>query len=259
MNRVLLVARTEVMEQLRQPFMILILAFNYVLWGSIFVFGLMALSSVQDNPQALVLLEQQATGLGLCSGETALIAMTRLMTSTFGAVFFTTIPLFVAIMSGYSVLHDRAVGALPFLMLAPLSRYQLVFGKVLGALAIPFLLHLVFVGAISASALQFEVMDPQAYRFGGSAAWWVAYLLGAPSAAFLIGSLGVVISGLSKDVRTSMQYTSFFIGLLSLGFGFALFDGIRFGVGAQLAFVAACLGMALLVLLAGSRIISRDI
>ena len=85
MNRILLVARTEVMEQLRQPFMILILAFNYVLWGSLFVFGLMALGSVQDNPQALVLLEQQATGLGLCSGETALIAMTRLMTSTFGA------------------------------------------------------------------------------------------------------------------------------------------------------------------------------
>lgn len=259
MNRVLLVARTEVMEQLRQPAMMLILVFNYVLWGAVFMFAITVLSGVQDNPQALVLLERQATGLGLCSGETALIAMTRLMTSSFGGVFFTTIPLFVAYLSGYSVLHDRTVGALPFLMLAPLSRYQLVFGKVLGALGIPFLLHVVFVGSISASAIQFEVMAPHAYQFGGSAAWWVAYLLGAPSAAFLIGSLGVVISGLSSDVRTSMQYTSFFIGILSLGFGFALFDGIRFGVGAQLAFVAACLGMALLVLLAGSRIISRDI
>src|SRR5690606_35216721 len=109
---------------------------NYVFWGGIFLFGVVMLGTMQGNPQALVLLEQQATGLGLCSGESALDAISRLLTSTFGAVLFTTLPLFVAIMSGYSVLHDRAVGALPFLMLAPLSRYQLVLGKLLGAMVI---------------------------------------------------------------------------------------------------------------------------
>ena len=49
---------------------------------------------------------------------------------------------------------------------------------------------------------------------------WVAFLVGAPASAAFVGALGTVISALSRDVRTSMQYTSFFIGLLSLGIGF---------------------------------------
>ncbi len=259
MNRTLLVARTEVLEHLRQPWMLFVLAFNYIFWIAIFMLAFRALQTAQSNPQILVILEQRAVGLGLCSGESALDALVRLTVSSYGAILFTNLPLFAAIMSGYSVLHERSCGTLPFLMLAPLSRYQLVLGKLLGVMVVPTLLHFVFVGGASYAARQFTFIDSQSDKFGGAPAWWVAFVLGAPASAFLMGSLGTVISGLSKDVRTSMQFTSFLIGILSLGIGYVLVDGIRTGITLQLAFVLSSLVTGLFVLFVGSRIISRDL
>ncbi len=259
MKRVLRVAHTEVLEHRRQPWMLFILTTNYVFWIGIFLLVLFVLSTAAENPQMLAVLERQSNSLGICDGESALQALLRLTTSTFGALLFTTLPLFVAIMSGYSVLHDRATGALPFLMLAPLSRYQLLLGKLIGAMAIPLVLHLLFVGGASFVVAQMSVMEPFAHLFGGSAGWWIAFLVGAPASGALVGSLGTVISGLSRDVRTSMQFTSFFIGILSLGFGFVLFDGISSGAGVQIGFAVGCLAITLLIVLVGSRIISRDI
>lgn len=259
LSRILLVARTEALEHRRQPWMIFILALNYVVWAVVFLGGVATLAVTAKSPETLALVEQQAAALGICDGESAIDALLRLANSTFGALFFTNLPLFVAIMSGYSVLHDRTTNALPFLMLAPLSRYQLLLGKLLGALAVPFALHLVGVGTVTAIARQIDVITPFADQFGGSAAWWLAYLVGAPASGLLVGSLGTVISALSRDVRTSMQFTSFFIGLLSLGFGFVLFDGIRSGVALQLGFAAAACAAALVVLGVGSRIVSREL
>jgi ABC-type transport system involved in multi-copper enzyme maturation permease subunit len=259
MKRVLHVARTEVLEHRRQPWMLFILTANYAFWIAIFLGILLVLATAAKSPQLVTMLEKQSASLGICDGESALNAMLRLTTSTFGALLFTTLPLFVAIMSGYSVLHDRAKGTLPFLMLAPLSRYQLLLGKLLGAMAIPVLLHLAFVGGSSLVVRQMDVMEPFAALFGSSAGWWVAYLLGAPASGLLVGSLGTVISGLSRDVRTSMQFTSFFIGVLSLGFGFVLFDGISSGVALQVAFAVGCSAIGLAIVFLGSRIISRDI
>ncbi len=56
-----------------------------------------------------------------------------------------------------------------------------------------------------------------------------------------------------------MQFTSFFIGLLSLAIGFVLVDGIAEGVGLQLKFIAGCIIAALVTLNVGARLISRDV
>jgi ABC-type Na+ efflux pump permease subunit len=239
--------------------MLLILVANYALWSGIFVLSVVAISTIASTPELVGLLEQRGRALGICDGDSAVEAMLRISTSTNGAVLFTNLPLFVAIMSGYSVLHDRTHGTLPFLMLAPLSRFQLLLGKLLGALAIPAALHIVFVGTVTIIVRQFDVMAPFSAKLAGSPAWWAAFLFGAPASALLVGALGTVISGLSRDVRTSMQFTSFFIGLLSLGFGFVLFDGIEQGLPTQLGFIVAACTLALIVLFAGSRIISRDV
>lgn len=98
-----------------------------------------------------------------------------------------------------------------------------------------------------------------AHKFGAAPAWWVAFLVGAPAAAAFVGALGTVISARSSDVRTSMQFTSFFIGLLSLGFGAVLVDGLTRGVGLQLLFAAGCLLAAGLTLAVGARLLSRDV
>ena len=56
-----------------------------------------------------------------------------------------------------------------------------------------------------------------------------------------------------------MQYTSFFIGLLSLGIGAMLVEGIAWGYGAQLLFTLGCGAAAGVTLLFGARLISRDV
>ncbi len=253
------VARTEIIEHRRQPWMLAILVVNYVLWGGIFLLAVMALDTIAGNEEALRQLIAQQPALRAVGDGDVLANLRQLATSTFGALLFTNLPLFVAIMSGYSVLHDRSVGALPFLMLAPLSRLQLLTGKLLGALAIPYILHLVFVGPLSWVVLQFDSMQPHAVQLGGSAAWWVAYLAGAPASAMFVGGIGTVISALARDVRTSMQWISFVIGVLSLIFGWVLFDAVKFGAGVELGFVAGTLIGTGMMLVIGSRLISRDL
>lgn len=248
------IARTEVLEHWRQPWMLGVLVLGYVLWVVPFGVGAVMLDEASRQPEALAQLQQQLRAAGM-----AFDAALWMATSSFLAVAFTNLPLYVAIMSGYSILHDRDHATLPFLMLAPLSRRQLVLGKLLGALAIPLLLHVVFTGGGVLLLGQIKVLHRYSHAFGGSAAWWVAFAVGAPASALAVGALGTVVSALSSDVRTSMQYTSFFIGLLSLGIGFALVDGLSRGLGLQLAFAGGCLVAAALILLLGARLISRDI
>jgi ABC-type transport system involved in multi-copper enzyme maturation permease subunit len=254
MRALLRIARTEVLEHSRQPWMLVILAVSYLVWLVVFGAVFVVLDQVFARPEALALLQQQSLELGV-EFDTSL----RLMVSSFGALVFTNLPLFVAIMSGYSVLHDRTCGTMPFLMLAPITRRQVLAGKLLGGMAIPLLLHLLFVGAGTLLLGRLPVLAPYAVMFGSSPAWWLAFLVGAPASAAMVGSLGTVISALSGDVRTSMQYTSFFIGLLSLAIGVVLVDAIAWGPGFQFAFAAGCLVVAALTLVVGAWIISRDV
>jgi ABC-type transport system involved in multi-copper enzyme maturation permease subunit len=254
MKRFLRIAGTEVLEQRRQPWMIFILAANYALWIAVFGALFLIFDRVSSTPEALAQVKQQTAAIGV-----ELDAFLQLATSTFGSLIFTNLPLYVAIMSGTSVLHDRECGTMPFLMLAPVTRRQLLAGKLAGAMAIPLGFHLAFVGVSSLALGRLPSLAPFAHKFGASPAWWVAFLIGAPASATFVGALGTVISALSRDVRTSMQYTSFFIGLLSLGFGFVLVDGITKGVAVQLAFAGACVVATALTLLVGARLISQDV
>ena len=254
MKRILRIAKTEVLEHIRQPWMIFILAANYVLWIGIFGALFLGLNRLSSHPQTFALLKEQLGTFGV-----ELDAFLKVATSTFGSLCFTNLPLYVAIMSGTSVLHDRECGTMPFLMLAPLTRRMLLIGKLAGAMAIPLIFHLVFVGLSSRLFGNLEMLAPFAHKFGASPAWWFAFLVGAPASAAFVGALGTVISALSSDIRTSMQYTSFFIGLLSLGIGFVLVDGIAKGTTLQVAYALGCIVATALTLLLGARLISKDV
>lgn len=248
------IAKTEVLEHRRQPWMLFILVANYLLWGGVFGVVFFFLDVALTDPQSRALVEQQLRANGVELGATV-----KLATSTFGSLLFTNLPLFVAIMSGSSVMHERECGALPFLMLAPVTRLQLLIGKLAGAMAFPLLFHFTLAGSCSLLVSQLPVVAPYAAKLGGSSAWWVAFLLGAPASAAFVGALGTVISALARDVRTSMQFTSFFIGILSLGIGYVLIDGTSAGVPTQLTYAAGCLVGAFVIAWAGSKLISRDL
>ncbi len=259
MNRVILVAKTEVLEQRRQPAMLSIMATNYLVTIVVFLAVILYLNYTRNNPQVMSFLDKNALKMGICNGESALNGLVNLVSMNFGSFLFTTMSVFAAYMSAYSVLNDRLNGTMSFLMLAPLSRYQLLLGKVLGAVVIPYLMHLFFVGTATLAVRNLAIMAPVLDSWGGSPAWWVAFLVGAPAVSFFVGSLGTVISGLSKDVRTSMQSTSFAIGLLGLAFTFLLINQLKNGVGVQLLVAAGGFVGGLLILLFGSKVISRDI
>lgn len=254
MSPVLRIARTEIIEQWRQPWMLFILGANYLLWTLVFGVFFVLVDRLQASPEVMSDLKRQTAALGV-EFDTVL----RLATSTWGSLSFTNLPLFVAIMSGTSVLHDRACGTLPFLMLAPVTRHQLLLGKLLGAMALPLAFHVLCLGLSCLAFSRLPVLEPWSSRFGGSSAWWVAFLVGAPASAAFVGALGTVISARSRDVRTSMQFTSFFIGLLSLGIGAVLVDGLTQGLGLQLGFAVACLVAAIVTLGVGARLLSRDL
>jgi ABC-type transport system involved in multi-copper enzyme maturation permease subunit len=254
MKRLLRIARTEVLEHRRQPWMIFILGLNYAIWLAVFGALFLFLDAASSRPETLLPLKVQLAESGM-----DLDAFLAFTTSTFGSLMFTNLPLYVAIFSGTSVIHDRESGTMPFLMLAPVTRRKLLVGKLAGAMAIPLVFHLVFVGAGSLLLGHLGVLTPFAAKFGSSPAWWIAFLAGAPASAAFVGALGTVISALSRDVRTSMQYTSFFIGLLSLGIGFVLVDGVSKGAGFQFFYACACAVATAVTLLLGARLISRDV
>lgn len=246
-------ARTEILEQRRQSTMLFVLALNYLLWLVVFAAAFLYVDAALADPVTRDALEEQLTANGI-----ELDAMVRVAVSGFGSLLFTNLPLYVAVFSANSVLHDRSLGTLPFLLLAPLTRLELLAGKLAGAMAIPVLMHVGFVGlgCLLLGRLELVADFP---LFSASAAWWVALLVGAPSAAALIGAIGTAISALARDVRTSMQTTSFIVGLLSLGIGYVLVDTLAEGVELQVAFALTCLVLAALTLALGARLISRDV
>lgn len=254
MHPVLRIARTEMLEHRRQPAMLSILALNYLVWSGGFGLFFLFFQQSQASPEGRAQLEQQAATMGV-----ALDAVMNLATSTLQSLSVTNLPLFVAIMAGTAVLRDKETGTLAFLLLAPVTRLQLLVGKLLGALAIPLCFHVLFVGGGSLLFGAMPALRPWAFKFGGSAAWWAALLAGAPCSAAFVGALGTVISGLSRDVRTSMQFTSFVMGLLSLGIGAVLIDALREGLAVQLAFAALALAATVVTLAIGARVISRDV
>lgn len=254
MTGLLRIARTEVLEHRRQPGMLAFLVANYLLWVVVFGGVFVALDRVEADPAATAMLRDQYASMGV-----ELDAVLRVAVSSMGAILFTNLPLYVAILAGTSVIHDRTTGTLPFHMLAPLTRRQLLAGKLLGAMAIPLVLHLTLAGPACLALGRLDVLAPWSVMLGGSAAWWVSLLVGGPASAALVGALGTVISALSSDVRTSMQGTSFFMGILSLGIGVVLVDGTAWGLLPQLAFAGACLVGAAAILLVGAAIISRDL
>lgn len=254
MRAVLRVARTEVLEQRRQPAMIAIMGVTYLLFVVVFAAAFVSLEIISTQPAVMDQLVAQLESVGV-----ELDAWLYLGVSSFTAFLFTNMPLFVALFAAYSVLHDRTCGTMPFLMLSPLTRWQLLAGKLLGVMTIPLVLHISIVGISTLAMGRLDVLEPYRAMLAGSGAWWIAFLLGLPAATVFIGALGTVISALSRDVRTSLQYTQFFIGLLSLGLSAVVVDMLKEGVVLQLLFAAAILAVGNVALLIGARLISRDV
>ncbi|MCB9663288.1 MAG: ABC transporter permease subunit [Alphaproteobacteria bacterium] len=165
-----------------------------------------------------------------------------------------------AVMAGHAGIHDRQCGTLPFLMLAPVRRFQLLAGKVVGALSVPLVIYVLVGGTASALAS----MEPLAVQTAGvylppSGAWIATFFVTAPAWSLATGVVCVLVSAVARDVRTAQQ------AAWALVF-FATFVGspllvllMPYGAVLQLVLAAVVLGVALVGLGFGSWLIGRDL
>ena len=162
------------------------------------------------------------------------------------------------LLGAHALLNDRERGVLPFLLLSPVSRVQLLLGKVLGCAALALGIHLVLGGLQGLALARFELaqMVPELLPF--SAGWCVAFFLGAPAWTFVLTGASVLVSGVARDVRTSQMVQ----GLLGVVVGILSSAGLAYAMDSVwLELGLALVGLLVFLLLVGlgQFVIQRDL
>lgn len=251
--RVVHLARREMLEQRRQPAMLAVIGTLYALvaLGVLIVVG--ALQYVSAHAAGRELLAEVG-GIGAPPGEIVAGAL-----QLYAFLTFTQFLGIAAVCCGHAMLHERQLGTLSFLLLAPVGRFELLAGKVFGAIGWALVLQAAVNGATSVLLCAFPIARGGAAYLPLSASWWVAFVLGGPAWAVLVGATCALVSSASRDVRTAQQGTWFVVFFASLLAGLLLTWALPAGVLAQLAVAGLAATGAGGVLFAGSQLISRDL
>ncbi len=256
MTRIWHIARREWLEQLRQPALIGVMA---GLHGIIALLVLSALACIDFllDPSTLPMLvgfvgdpEQVEPWLeGLA--ESTLSLYTFLSFSQFMGLS--------SVLAGHSLLHDRQVGTLTFLLLAPVQRLELVLGKVLGAVGVALCVHLVIDGLAALATTTFATTAAHPLWLPVSLTWWWSFLVTGPIWATFVGAICVLVSSQARDVRLAQQSVAFTVFFATLLSGLLVTWALAEGLPAQLG--ASGLGLAGLVatVLAAVAAFQRDV
>ena len=226
MGRAWLVARHEWLEHRRQPGMLLAMAAVQLSICGTVLFGMGIMSLIHGTPAQEALLKENLAFAGMPL-EDPVGWSVDLMLSTFNFLTLSQLLGMTAVMAGQAIVHERQCGTLPFLMVAPIGRFELMLGKVLGALGSPFLLTLCIGGstALLLSATELSALQP--WRLPPSPGWMVAFFLGAPSWAATLAGMGAAISARARDVRGAQQGVWLLVFFATLIVGFLLGGGLQ--------------------------------
>lgn len=259
MSVVMLVARREWLELRRQPALLVSAGalFLLVSLSALSVLGLLELMVADPGRAAEFELRMAAAGLGAGEGTLAVWGANVVGLANFLA--FTQLLGVAAVLSAHAMLHERQCGTLPYLLLSPVRRWQLLVGKVLGVMGLPLLVYLPIAGGTAGLASLLEVTQGAQHSLPTSAAWWMAYLLGAPTWAFCVATIGAITSGLSRDVRSAQQVVWVLVTLSSMALGSLLTGLLSAGAQAQASLwvlgLMAC-GASIAV---GTSVLSREV
>lgn len=255
--RMLHIARRETLELIRQPWM---LGFIGVLFVFIAVYlgvagGLVQLVDLDPRAEAEFVRNLSALGFdGLHPAE-----LIGWIVGLGNFLAFTQYLGISSVLAGHTVLHERQSHTLPFLLLAPVSRAELLLGKVLGAIVLPTALYLtVAFGTLGFLAL-LPLSAPHAAELPPAPAWLVAVLVGGPLWALGVGIICATLSAMARDVRTAQQGVWFVMFPATLSAGYLLAGRLTDGVAVQGVVAALGLVLAGAALIVGSQVISRDL
>jgi ABC-type Na+ efflux pump permease subunit len=257
-TRVLHIARRESIEIARQPILlavVLTLIVGIALLGGASLFVLDRLSSAEGFEGNLELFGP-AYGV---RGAEGFVAFTRLVVHAVNFLVFTQFLGVSAVLAGHTVLHEREIHALPFLLLAPVRRGELVLGKVLGAIAIPGAVYGAVVIVLGLFLHTLPITAPVADLIPPSGGWLAAFALAGPLWAFVVCTLCSIASAIAPDVRTAQQLVWLVVTAVTLTVCYALTVLVGEGAVPELA-LAAIGAIAFAISLAvGSAMLGRDL
>ena len=164
-----------------------------------------------------------------------------------------------AVLAGHSLLHDREKGTLPFLLLAPVGRVELLAGKVLGALGPATALYLLVHGLATSFILSRPIHLYAAALLPPSPAWFVAFLVGAPAWAAFVATLCAIVSSVVGDVRTAQQIVWLVMFFATFLCGFALSALLPMGFAVECAVAGFGLCATAIAVWGGSQLMRQDL
>jgi ABC-type multidrug transport system ATPase subunit/ABC-type transport system involved in multi-copper enzyme maturation permease subunit len=245
------IVRREILEQRRQPAMLAVIGLLFLLVTGLPIALLIGVEQMVADPQIAATLAE----LSGVSAEAALQPLRDGLLQT--AAFLAISQLFgvSAVLAGQSILHERQHATLPFLLLAPVRRAELLLGKIAGA----------FCWAIAMySVITILSFGGHATLRGGESpvdigAWLVALAVGAPAWAFAVSAAGVCVSAAARDVRTAQQSVWFIVFLATLGPATWMTATLSWGFEAQCLQATTAVALAGLLLSAGTALLRRDL
>jgi ABC-type Na+ efflux pump permease subunit len=237
--RTLHIARRECVEIARQPILlavVLTLIVGIALLGGASLFVLDRLVSADGFANELAIFGP-AYGL---PGKEGFAAFTRVVVHAVNFLVFTQFLGVSGVLAGHTVLHEREVHALPFLLLAPIRRTELVLGKVLGALAIPGAVYAAVVVVLGLFLHTLPITAPVSDLIPPSSGWLAGFALAGPLWAFVVCTLCSIASAIAPDVRTAQQLVWLVVTAITLTVCYAL--TVLVGAGAWPELVLALAG-----------------
>ncbi|TVQ93408.1 MAG: hypothetical protein EA397_04635 [Deltaproteobacteria bacterium] len=257
MKRIRLLATREVRELLRQPAMLLAITTLFLAIGGLVLTsaGILQLIALSEAARTgteswLPIFGLQDASLDAVAGYTLAIGAFLLLSQYLGIS---------GVLAGHTVLHDRQCHTLPFLLLAPITRSELLLGKVLGALALPTLLFVLGQAVVMGTLAALPLTANSSSVLPTNPAWWITTLLGAPIWAIAIGLKCAIISALARDVRTAQQSVWLIMFFATLIAGYLLVQQLPAGALTQLGVAALGATFACTALFVGAKVISRDL
>lgn len=158
------------------------------------------------------------------------------------------------VLAAHAILHDRQTGALEAILATPVRGSSYVAGKLVGVIALPTLM--IYATALGCQLVAGALPETAGASLPGSTDWWLAILLGTPLQASLFSLLGLVFSSVARDTRTAQQWTYVVLGLVPLAPGLWLAAPGR-SLGAILGASVALFVLAALAVPVVARIFHR--
>lgn len=259
MTRLFAIVRREFQEAMRQRWLIVTLSSVLVVIGGGCLYLLSAIDAVLRDPSSLADLRYWSDVLGTPIDDPS-TQLAGVVVPFFEALVFNQLMSFTAVMAGHAGIHDRQVGTLPFLLLAPVRRSELLLGKILGSLSVPLLVYLV-VGLITAAAFtQYDAATQSSAAYlPPSTGWLISFFLGAPVWSIFTGTICVIVSSMARDVRTAQQASWAVVFFATFVLSPALVGMIPLGSGIQIVFVLLGVVLSAIALAGGTWMIGRDL